>query len=59
MRFREEDGAKRTRKGLLARAVGEGSPQLCGADTELRVLEGGCAAVDYLPVVHRYVLHWV
>ena len=41
MRFREEGGAKRARDGLLERVVGAGGvAQLCGADTELRVLEG-------------------
>ena len=41
MRFREEGGATRVRDGLLERAVGgTGVAQLCGADTELRVLEG-------------------
>ena len=41
MRFREEDGAKRAREGLLGKAVGDaGVAQLCGCDVELRVLEG-------------------
>ena len=41
VRFREEGGAKRARDGLLERAVGgTGVAQLCGADTELRILEG-------------------
>jgi lupus La protein len=41
VRFREEDGAKRAREGLLGKAVGDaGVAQLCGCDVELRVLEG-------------------
>ena len=41
VRFREEDGAKRAREGLLGKAVGgAGVAQLCGCDVELRVLEG-------------------
>ena len=40
-RFREEDGARRAREGLLGKAVGgAGVAQLCGCDVELRVLEG-------------------
>lgn len=41
VRFREEGAANKAREGLLERAVGNtGVAQLCGADTELRVLEG-------------------
>lgn len=40
VRFREEGTANKAREGLLERAVGTGVAQLCGADTELRVLEG-------------------
>ena len=42
VRFREEGAATKAREGLLERAVGNSVPQLCGADTELRVLEGQC-----------------
>lgn len=42
VRFREEGAATKAREGLLERAVGNSLPQLCGADTELRVLEGQC-----------------
>ena len=43
VRFREDDGAKRAREGLLGKAVGgAGVAQLCGCDVELRVLEGMC-----------------
>ena len=40
VRFQEENGAKRALDGLSNKAEGGGSPQICGADTELRVLEG-------------------
>lgn len=40
VRFSEEGGAKKAKEGLEA-AAGDGKPQLCGADTELSVLEGG------------------
>ena len=39
VRFSEEGGAKKAKEGLEA-AAGDGKPQLCGADTELSVLEG-------------------
>ena len=40
VRFQEENGAKRALDGLSKKAEGGASPQICGADTELRVLEG-------------------
>ena len=40
VRFQEENGAKRALDSLSKKAEGGGSPQICGADTELRVLEG-------------------
>ena len=40
MRFEEENGATKAMDGLKAAATEDGNPQLCGADVELRVLEG-------------------
>ena len=40
VRFQEENGAKRALDGLSNKAEGGGSPQICGVNTELRVLEG-------------------
>ena len=48
VRFQEEGGAQRALEGLT-KATGEGEkPQLCGADTELRVVAGqGRLAMSY------------
>lgn len=40
VRFQEENGAKRAIDGLSQKAESGGNPQICGTDTELRVLEG-------------------
>ena len=40
VRFQEEGGAQRALEGLTKAAGEGGKPQLCGADTELRVLAG-------------------
>ena len=40
VRFQEENGAKRAADGLSQKVESGGNPQICGADTELRVLEG-------------------
>ncbi len=40
IRFTEENGATKGLEGLTAAASEGGKPQLCGAEVELRILDG-------------------